>query len=210
MSNQITLKVKKRDVTGKGAMRKLRATGLVPGVYYAKGENVMIQVEPLPLNKAFAKAGTSQLVYLEIEGGDTHPALIKELIRHPYKAQITHVDFFGVNLKKAVRVRVPVETTGKAKGEQFGGKLSIYRDGIEVECLPTDIPDKIVLDITELEVGDSIHIEDIAMPSGVAALFDENFAVLGLVVPTSTEEAEGEEGEGEEAETEEEEAAEEE
>lgn len=209
MSDQITLNVKKREATGKGAMRKLRAEGLVPGVYYAKGQNVMIQVEPLPLNKAFAKAGTSQLVYLQIEGGDTHPALIKELIRHPYKAQITHVDFFGVNLKKAVRVRVPVETVGKAKGETLGGKLVVYRDGIEVECLPTDIPDKIVLDISGLDMGDNIHIEDVKIPGEVQVLYDENFAVLGLVAPTSADE-EGGEDEGEEAEAAEAEAGDEE
>ncbi len=196
MSDQITLNVQKREATGKGAMRKLREAGLVPGVYYAKDQNVMIQVEPLPLNKAYAKAGNSQLVYLQIEGGETHPALIKELIRHPYKTQITHVDFFGVNLKKAVRVRVPVETTGKAKGEVLGGKLTVYRDGIDVECLPTDIPDKIVLDVSGLALGDNIHIQDIPMPEGVQALFDENFAVLGLVAPSSAEEGEGEEGAG--------------
>lgn len=192
MSDQITLTVQKREVTGKGAMRELHRKGLVPGVYYAKGENVLIQVEPLPLNKAYAKAGSSQLVYLHIEGGETRPALIKELVRHPFKTEITHVDFFGVDLKKAVRVRVPIETVGKPKGAVMGGKLAEFRDGLDVECLPTDIPDKITLDVSDLDVGDSIHIADIAMPQGVQALYDENFAVVGLVAPT----AEAEEGEG--------------
>jgi len=202
MSDQLILNVQKREATGKGAMRKMRVAGLVPGVYYTKSDNIMIQMEPLPLNKAYAKAGNSQLVYLNIEGEATHPALIKELVRHPYKRQITHVDFFGVDLKKAVHVRVPIETKGTPMGAVNGGKLAMYRDGLDVECLPTDIPDTIVLDISALNIGDSIHIADIELPAGVVSPFDENFAVLGLVAPT-TESEEGEEEEEEKEATEE-------
>lgn len=196
MTDQITITVQKREATGKGPMRELHRKGIVPGVYYAKGENIMIQVEPLPLNKAYAKAGNSQLVYLKIEGEETRPALIKELVRHPFKTEITHVDFFGVDLKKSVRVRVPVETVGKPKGVIMGGKLTVYRDGLDIECLPTSIPDKITLDVSGLDVGDSIHIASIEMPAGVQALYDENFAVVGLVAPSTEEDgAEGKEAE---------------
>lgn len=213
MAEKIKLSVAKREVTGKGAMRKLRAQEKVPGVFYAKGENIMIQVDPLPLDRAYAKAGTSQLVYLTIEGEKTHPVLIRELIRHPYKNFITHVDFYGVDLTHSLRVRVPIETTGTAKGEKEGGVLAIYRDGLDVECLPTDIPDNILLDVSDLDVNDSINIEDIPMPEGVTALYEENFAVLGVVVPSAVEEPTDEEEEDlegeEEAEGEEEESEEE-
>lgn len=195
MSEQITLKVAKRDEKGKGPNRQLRMKGIVPGVFYSKESNIPVKMPLLPLEKVFRQVGTSHLVNLEIEGEKPQPVIIKQLVRHPWKNRIDHVDFYGVDMKKAVRISVNIETTGKPVGIEKGGLLTIYRDTIEIECLPSDIPEKITLDVSGLEVGDHINIQDIAMPKGVTALFDENFAVAGVDAKVE-EAAEGEEGEG--------------
>jgi len=194
MSDQITLKVAKRDERGKGPNRKLRESGLVPGVYYSKGANVSVKMPLLPLEKVFRQVGTSHLMTLEIEGEKPVPVIIKELIRHPYKNRIDHVDFFGVDMDKPVRVHVGIETTGKPVGIDQGGLLTVFRETIEVECLPSDIPAIITLDVAGLNVNDHISIADIVMPKGVTALFDEHFAVVGVVAKSTGEGEEGAEG----------------
>lgn len=197
MSNAITLKVSKREERGKGENRRLRAKGIVPGVFYDKGENIAVKATHLPLEKAYAQVGTSQLLNLDIEG-DTRPVIIKELIKHPYKNRIDHVDFYGVDMAKTVRVQVPVVTVGKPKGIDMGGVLTVFRDHLEIECLPADIPESIVVDVAALDVNENIAVDELATPEGVTVLFDEHFAVVGLVAKTTGEEEGAEEEEGEE------------
>lgn len=204
MSNAITLKVEKREEFGKGENRRLRAAGFVPGVFYDKNENVAVKCAHLPLEKAYAQVSTSQLLTLEIEG-KARPVIIKELLMHPYKNRIDHVDFYGVDMTQTVHVQVPVVTTGTAKGIITGGVLTIFRDHLDVECLPADIPESIEVDVTELDAGENIAIDELTLPKGVTVHFDEHFAVVGVVVPTETEEEE--EGEEEAVEVEETEEA---
>ncbi|BBD07448.1 50S ribosomal protein L25 [Desulfovibrio ferrophilus] len=193
MSEQVTLKVAKRDEKGKGPNRQLRAEGIVPGVFYSKESNIPVKMALLPLEKAFRKVGTSHLMTLEIEGEEPVPVIIKEMIRHPYKNRIDHVDFYGVNMKKTVRIQVKIVTTGKPEGIDKGGVLTIFRDSIEIECLPSDIPQEISLDVTALDVNDHINIEDIEMPKGATAIFDENFAVVGVAAKAEEASEDGEE-----------------
>jgi large subunit ribosomal protein L25 len=114
-----------------------------------------------------------------------------------------HVDFLGIDLKKKLQVQVPIEVVGEAPGVEEGGVLAVYRDFVEVECLPTVIPERITIDVSELGINDTVHVQDVPMPEGVVAVnFDENFAILGVNMPTEEpEEVEPEEEvEGEEAE----------
>lgn len=211
------LSVESRSGTGKGYARKLRNKDIVPGIYYTKDDNIPVQAPEIPLWKTYHKAGLSQVFQLEInkDGKKTKtPTMIKEIQFHPTKTKIVHVDFIGIDMKKKLRVNVPVEITGESKGVKEGGVLEVYRDHVEVECLPDVIPENIVIDVSELDVNDSIHVQDVTLPEGVIAVnFDENFAILGVSVPSAmVEEAaeeeeevlEGEEAEGEEAEGEEE------
>ncbi|WP_461211070.1 50S ribosomal protein L25 [Desulfocurvus sp. DL9XJH121] len=202
MSETITLKVAKREERGKGENHRLRAAGFVPGIFYDKSENIAVKSAHLPLEKAYAKVGTSQLLTLDIDG-DARPVIIKELVKHPYKNRIDHVDFYGVDMAKTVRVQVPVETTGKPKGLDFGGVLTIFRDHLEVECLPADIPSSLTIDVSGLDLNENVAVDEVPTPDGVTVLFDEHFAVVGLVA--KAEEA----GEGEEGAAEADEAAEE-
>ena len=185
MSQTLSLAVKTRAGRGKGACRKLRAEDLVPGVYYdAKGINIPVMVEHLPLQKLYSKTLSAHVFDLLIDtdaGQETKPSLVWKVVHHPTKPRITHVDFYGVDLTKEIEVHVPVEVVGKSKGQIKGGTLEIYRETIEIICLPLAIPNKIVIDITDLEIHETIQIADVILPEGVKAVYENNFAVLGVI-----------------------------
>ncbi len=191
MAELQTLKVQARSGLGKEANRKLRQESLVPGVYYnAKGENIALQVQGLPLSKLFHKIGSSRVFDLIIgEEATARPALIWKLQHNPVKSNIIHVDFLGVDLDKAIKVHVPVEVTGKPKGLVKGGRLEIFRETVEVLAKPLSIPDAVVVDVTDLDLNESYLISELPVIEGVKFIYDDNFAVVGVVVPT--EQAEG-------------------
>ena len=206
MAELLKLNVQVRDELGKGPNRRLRATGKVPGIYYdSKGHNIPVKVDMVPLQKAYGTLGSAQVFELVIENAgktETHPALLWRVRNEPVKGFPEHVDFFGVDLTKELKVAVHFEVVGQSKGVKLGGIVELYRETIEVVCKPMDIPESITLDITELDITDSIRIEDVAFPEGVTPVFDENYAVVSVIEPhgTEDEEGEGEEGfEGEEA-----------
>jgi large subunit ribosomal protein L25 len=200
MAELLKLNVQERTELGKGPNRRLRATGMVPGIYYdAKGANIPVKVEMVPLQKAYAAVGNAQVFELVLERGgksETMPALLWRVRNEPVKGVPEHVDFFGVDLTKELKVAVHFEITGSSKGVKLGGVLEQYRDSIEVVCKPMDIPESIVIDITEMDIMDSVHIEDVVFPEGVTPVFDENYAVLSV---TAIQEDAGEDEEGEAA-----------
>lgn len=202
MKEQLSLTVKTRSAFGKGANRKLRAKDLVPGIYYdAKGANIPVIVNEMPLLKLIKAAGSSHVFELNIESDsaqDKRPSLIWKLQRHPYKSKLTHVDFYGVDMDKQIKVHIPVEFTGKAKGIVLGGRLEIFTEQVEIQCLPAAIPDKVVIDVTDLGLNSNIHIADMVFPDGVKAVYENNYAVVGVVTLAEEETA----GEGESAEAE--------
>lgn len=195
MAELLKLNVQERTELGKGPNRRLRTTGMVPGIYYdAKGANIPVKVEMVPLQKAYAAVGNSQVFELVLERGgksETMPALLWRVRNEPVKGVPEHVDFFGVDLTKELKVAVPFEIVGSSKGVKLGGVLEQYREHIEVICKPMDIPESIVIDVTDLDIMDHVHIEDVAFPEGVSPVFDENFAVLSIAAMQE----EGEEGE---------------
>ncbi len=191
MKEQLSLAVKPRSAKGKGACRRMRVESLVPGIFYdSKGTNIPVMVSELPLTKLREKTGSSHVFDLVIEAEDgpqTRPSLIWNVQRHPTKPRITHVDFYGVDLDKVIRVSVPVVVTGKAKGVVLGGKLEIFRDMIEVECLPLSVPDQVTIDVTPLDPNENISVADLVLPDGVKAVFDDDYAVVGVVYETEEE-----------------------
>jgi large subunit ribosomal protein L25 len=227
MAKQLKLDVQKRPETGKGVNRRLRAEGMVPAVFYdGKGENISLQVKQMPLLKAYGKVGSTQVFQLNIEGDggtEERPTIIWRLQHHPFKNQLLHVDFYGVDLKKKLQLEIPVDVQGEPKGvREDNGILTQFRDVISVLCLPMEAPESISVDVSDLAIGDTIHIEDIELPDNVEAVYDENYTIVTVQPPSLTleeeeeaaaeaEEAaleaeegeEGEEAEGEEAEGEE-------
>lgn len=196
MAIEQSLSVQKREDSGKGASGRLRAQALVPGIFYtAKGENIMVQTPVLPLEKIYEAVGHTTVFNLEIDspnGKETHPVLIWQVQRHPYKKQFLHIDYYGVDLDKEVKVDVPLEITGTPKGVKLGGVLETYRETVRLASKPLDMPKHIVVDVTNLNIGDMINVADLQLPPNVHAVYDHNYAVTG-VLSKSKDAAEGEE-----------------
>jgi large subunit ribosomal protein L25 len=141
----------------------------------------------------------------------TKAAMIKELQTHPVSGHLIHIDFYEIDMKRQIKVMVPVVTTGKSIGVEEGGMLNIVRRELEVFCLPGDIPESFEIDISEMTIGDSVHLEDVPLGDNVEVVSDVNYTVVTVLSPKVEEEEvveeeeeeleEGEEGaEGEAAE----------
>jgi large subunit ribosomal protein L25 len=137
----------------------------------------------MALGKAFEKVRYSKMIelHIDIDGKvEKRNALFQKLVSHPVKRRYDHVDFIGIDLDKEVEVFVPVTAVGRAKGVVLGGKIEFLREEIKVRCLPTVIPDNLVVDVTALGIGDRIYIEQVPMPEGVTAIYDRTFPVLAV------------------------------
>ena len=164
------LNVETRVRTGKGGSRKVRQDGLVPAVVYGKGvEALNLRLEPKALQQAVAtEAGWNTLLTLKGDGPfDGLVVILKDMQIDAIRRNPTHVDFLAIDLKKALAVMVPVQPVGKAQGVVEGGTLQLIRHEIEVYCLPTNIPTSIEIDVTALNVGEGIHIDEVSLPEGV-------------------------------------------
>ena len=201
MSIEKTLNVQKRDAHGKGPTGRLRSKDLVPGIFYtAKGENIMVQAPTLPLEKLYESVGHTTVFNLEIDNNGTkevHPVLIWQVQRHPYKNCFLHIDYYGVDLDKEVKVDVPLEFVGVAKGTKLGGIIETYRENVRLASKPMDMPQKVVVDVTDMNIGDTISVEDLKLPENVSAVHDRNFAIVSVLAKSKDDAAE--EGEEEAA-----------
>lgn len=201
----IELKANIRNSTGKGQARVLRRAEKVPAVLYGPGtEPVLLSVGIKDLEKVLKKSTASQaLLNLTILNGEntSRPAMIKELQIHPVSRDYLHIDFYKISMDRKIRVKVPVVVKGKSRGVEEGGILQIIRRELEILCLPTEIPETIELDITELDIGDSIHVNEIPFEGDIEIPADVNFTVITVLSPKAEVEEVEEEGEeeGEEA-----------
>jgi large subunit ribosomal protein L25 len=211
--NNIELQATTRTSTGNGPARALRREGRVPAILYGPADEPrMLSIGARDFEDLVKEGNAGRSVFnLIIDGGkETKVAMIKELQTHPVHRELIHIDFYAVDMARKVRVNVPVLTTGKSAGVEMGGILQIIRRELEVLCLPNAIPQNISIDITQLDIGESVHVEDIQMDGDVELPHDVNFTVLTILSQKKAEVEEAEEGEeGEEgAEVAEEEAAE--
>ena len=198
MSTRLALPADLRETTGKNANRKLRAQGIIPAVYYsAGGENKPLQVNEAALMKLYGSAGRTTVFDLEItEGGKKklYPCLVWDAEYYPTKNRFQHVDFYGVDLDKELKVRVALEFTGVAKGTKLGGQMEVYREQIHILSKPDALPKKIIVDVSDLDIGQGLRVADMVMPEGVRASYDINYAILLVNAPGSGKDEEGEEG----------------
>ncbi len=205
------LKATVRKTTGNGPARALRRSGEIPAVLYGRRtEPISLSVNIRELENLSRQGNISQMLFnIVIENGKTQTkkVMIKELQTHPVTRALLHVDFYEIDMQRKIKVGVPVATTGKSTGVERGGILQIIRRELEVYCYPDKIPAEIVVDITDLDIGDSVHVEEVPLDGDVELDAEVNFTVLTVVAPRVEEEPEPEE---EEAEVEGEEAPEEE
>ncbi|OQX87870.1 hypothetical protein B6D60_03115 [candidate division KSB1 bacterium 4484_87] len=193
----ISLSLVSRAETGKENAKKLRREGKIPGVFYAHGEkSVPIVVEDRELAKVIAQVGG--LIDVQIDGKKKRKAIIKDVQSDPITNKFFHVDIMGVHLKEKVTVTVPLHVVGDPVGvKDQGGILHQYSHEIDVSCLPLDIPDHVEVDVSELNIGDSITIGDIKIEN-VTIVGEEEQPLATILAPTvSKEPVEEEEGEEE-------------
>lgn len=199
MNIEKTLNVQKRQENGKGPSGRLRSRDIIPGVFYtAKGENISVQTPALPLEKIYESVGHTTVFNLEIDDNgqkSTHPVLIWQVQRHPYKKAFTHIDFYGVDLNKEIKVEVPVEFVGTARGVKLGGMMETYRESLRLASKPLDMPKKITIDVSGMNINDTINVADVVLPENVHAVFDQNFAVVSVMTKSADDAA----GEGDDA-----------
>ncbi len=200
---QVELLAQSREEFGKkGPARRLRSTGRVPAVLYGAGidGSVVMSLENKELVKVLhTEAGKNVLINLKLDGADD-PRLVmfQEVVKHPLKETIQHVDLLVVSKDHTIVVDVPIHLTGKAEGVTLGGHLQQELRQVKVECMPQSIPDAIDFDITELAIGQTIHIGDLVLPDGVSAHDDPAGTIVSIVAPvTETEEISAEEAEDE-------------
>jgi len=210
---QLQLKANIRKETGNGPARVLRREGKMPAVIYGPDtEPILLALDISDLEKRLKNQNLNQLLFnLAIEDGKTktRSVMIKELQVHPVTRKYLHVDFYEIDMNRKIIVPVQVVTKGKSKGVELGGVLQIVRRELDVLCFPREIPEAIEIDITELDTGDSVHVNDIPLEGDIELPEDVNFTVLTILSPKIVEVEEEEvEEEAEEAAEEEGEAAE--
>ena len=186
------LTVSLRDRSGKGDARKLRAQGRIPGVCY--GASVEGRIEPLPITVDVKQLRgaldpvrkRNTVISLTIEGGASPRslhALVKDIQVDTLRRDITHVDLLAIDPNKEVRAEVPLEFTGKPKGAINGGQIRIVLRSLTVRAKPADIPVKLEVDVSPLEIGDVIHVSTIALPAGVTSVTGRDLAVVTCAAP---------------------------
>lgn len=182
------LAVQSRPV-GKGAARRLRVQGALPAVLYGKGQTpVALCVDAKALHSTLhTSAGRNVLIDLAIDSTNTVVARVKEVQLEPLRYKPIHVDFQTVDLREKIVVEVPIYFEGKAPGVKEGGILETSRRSLEVRCLATEIPEHITVDISALNIGDSIHANDVQLPQGIEFPHAENFSVVQVVAPQKEE-----------------------
>ena len=182
-----------REEKGKELNKKLRGTGLVPAVVYKKGEDTLsLKIGNKDLSKALhTEAGENVIIKLHVDGAKKkrdRTVVLKEVQKDPIKDYLLHVDFQEISLTETLKAKVPIVAKGEAIGvKQDGGVLQHVLWEAEVECLPTNIPEKIEIEVSELKIGDSLHVKDIQVPADVKILDDLEGVVFSVEHPKKVE-----------------------
>jgi large subunit ribosomal protein L25 len=203
---RIKLGVRPREIAGSADARRLRASGMIPGVLYGGGRAAHpFAVEERELRRVLTgEHGLHAILDVVFDGQKTaHHAVLKDYQLDPTRARLLHVDLHEVRLDQPIQAQVAVETVGESPGVKEGGVLTVVLREVNVQALPMEMPDRLVLDISSMTIGDSLRISDLAVPEGATLLDDPESVVATVTPPTRVEEPEVEEEEEELAEGEE-------
>jgi large subunit ribosomal protein L25 len=196
MSDKTVLKAEKREGTGKGVARKLRQAGRVPAVLYGRDlESMHLSVDAHDAEQLFHSISVDNtIVSLEVEGEkEAFTTLVREIQMHPWKASMIHVDFLRIQAGVAVDLDVPVELEGVPAGVRLGGGVleQVIHD-LPVRCIPSKIPESFVLDVTDLELNDTLHVSDIPLEEGIEIRVAPERTICSVALPRIEEPEEGE------------------
>lgn len=181
----VKLNAQPRTGRGKNATRALRRSGRVPVIVYGHGDETQaLSVDALELEKLLGAMGMgTALIDIAVEGGATTRALIREVQMHPVRPQVLHLDLLQVHAGERIKLRVPVRLSGSPAGVREGGVLDHVLYELEVECLPTDIPEAIDVDVSQLGIGESVRVHDVSV-ANVHVLNDPDLPIASVVPPT--------------------------
>ncbi len=195
----LKLKAEIRQTKGKNAARQMRRDNLLPAVVYgAKTQPLNLSLNTYSMSELIRKNGSSGLfINLEVEGDakQTRTVVLKDIQMDAFSLRYLHVDFHEIDMANKLSVTVPVETSGESKGVKEGGLLQIIRRELEIYCTPANVPDSIVIDVSDLDVGDAVHVESIDLGDDIEIPHEVNFTVLTVVPPSLEETDETEEDE---------------
>ncbi len=187
MAQTVTLNAERRSVSGKGAARKLRQAGMVPAVVYGHGRDTeSLTLSLAELEKVLQGSSGSTVIELSVDGKPMR-TLIREIQRHPTRKTIAHVDFFEIHAGEKITLAVPLALVGSPEGvRNAGGVLEQFERDLEIEVLPRHIPERIEVDVSELNIGDSLHVSDISVEN--AEILADGSKTICTVVPPRVEE----------------------
>ncbi|NLV76934.1 MAG: 50S ribosomal protein L25 [Tissierellia bacterium] len=191
----IKIQVEKRTELGKNKVDKIRDNDIVPGVLYGKGEETKhVQVDRRMFEKVYRSAGMSTLIDLELDG-EVLPVLIKEVQKHPFKNEYLHVDFQQLNMDETVKLTLPITLVGRENIQHQPSVLIQQLDEIEIECLPKDIPEDIVVDVSNIDFTTPIFVSDLEIfgNEDVVIFREADDVIASLIEPTEEEIEEEEE-----------------
>ena len=195
----VEITIQRRDGSGKGTARQLRRQGVIPAIFYGpKRQTVSVGVSAEEFDKKLSHLEGSHLIRLVNDGGkdaELHDkaVLLREVQRHPVSDDVLHIDFFEVDLTERLTVSVPLHFVGKAAGVTAGGILQPIVREVEVECLPTEIPEFVEVDVSPLGIHEAVHLSDLKLPEGVTPMGDPAQPLVTVLPPTveETKAAEG-------------------
>ena len=190
---KIVVAADKRNESGKGSARSLRRAGILPAIVYSAGKSTPIQINTKIMTKLLTSGvAEHSLITVELneDGSKTseHPVLVKDYQLDPVSDELLHVDFIEISLKDKVTVTVPVLITKQPVGVKMGGILQKVLREVEIECLPTQIPDSIDVDAEHIDIGGNLHVSDLSVPDGAKLLTDLAGVILSVKAPVIEEE----------------------
>lgn len=181
-----SLTIEPRTDLGKNACNRIRSNGFIPAVLYSHGESEVVQIPRKEFFKLF-KGRISESVIFDIQSKEKKDAdrmaYVKDYQMDPISGEILHVDLFRVTRGEKIHTHVPLEFVGTPKGVKMGGILEIEIRGVEVECLPRDLPERIQIDVSEMEIGDSFHVSNVALAEGVRIMGNPDSTIASVHVP---------------------------
>jgi large subunit ribosomal protein L25 len=185
--SEYVLHIEERKATGKEAARKARRQGYIPAVLYGYKGSKILSVSANEFMKIWEEIGEHSILNLKIGEEEKTEVIVKAFQLDPVTKEIIHIDFLEFEKGKALRTEIPIHVVGTAKGVKKGGILETFIRDIEIECLPTDIPDSIVIDVTDLEIGNSLHTRDIQVDPKIKILTNPEQVVVTVGMPTKIE-----------------------
>lgn len=189
---KILIKADKRPEIGKGSARSLRRAGLLPAIVYSEGNSTPLKINSKEMTRLiYSGAGEHALLTIALsqDGGKTteHSVLVKDYQRDPVTEDLLHVDFIEISLKELIKVTVPLKILKQPIGIKMGGVLQRRLREIEVECLPTRIPDTIQIDAESIQIGQSYHVSDLSEMEGVKIITALTEVILSVTAPVVEE-----------------------